>query len=99
MILTHQNIRGGKKVTGFPIREQDGLLGYFLGYCPGCNESVLMSMRDRDILIATFHCEEKTIKKIKELIKPKISLMDSLLKKLAEWINKHLSNPSLVDNI
>jgi len=99
MILTRQSIKGGRKVTGFPIREENGHLGYFLGYCPcGCNEQVMMCLQDRDLLVACFHHEDKTLEKLRGLIKPKLSLYESFLKWLGEWIARK-TTPGFVDNI
>jgi len=99
MILTRKNIKGGRRIVGFPIREEDGMIGMFLGYCPcGCNEQILMALRDRDVLMAAFHCEDETVVKVKKLLRPKTTITDSFVKRVGEWANKKLQ-PELVDNI
>lgn len=100
MILSRQNLKGGRKVAGFPLREEEGRLGYFLGYCEGCNQSMLLCMQDRDLLVATFHYEDKTLQQVRKLLKPKISLLDNLLKWLVNWLRKYMDTPTqLIDNI
>lgn len=100
MILTRQNLKGGKRVKGFPIREENGQLGYFLGYCPGCNECVMMCMQDRDLLMATFAYSDKTLKKVRKLIEPKEDISETFLRWVGERINQKLnSQRQVVDNL
>jgi hypothetical protein len=70
MIISRQNLKGGKRLKGFTITEENGTIGYKLGYCSHCNEPLIMCLRDRDELIATFHCADETYKKVKRLLDP-----------------------------
>lgn len=98
MFLTRKNLNGGRRLNGFPIREQDGRLGYLLGYCDHCNEMVLMAMQQRDELIATFHCSDDTYKKLKKILEPKLTLYSVFIKWVAKWVNGRLQEFPMVQN-
>lgn len=87
MLISRKNQIGGRRLTSFPIREEQGTLGYLLGYCRGCNESLLMALQDRDELIATFHCSDETLKKVKQILTPKFSLEQKFRKWVIKWAN------------
>lgn len=87
MFLSRKNQNGGRRLTTFPIRQEDDRLGYLLGYCKGCNEPLLMALQDREDLMAIFYCSDDGLEKIKKILTPKFSLGQRIIKWGVKWLN------------
>ncbi len=87
MFLTRQNAKGGKKVMKFQIVEEESRLGYKIGYCGHCNETILIPLQDRDWIVANFHYEDKTLEKLRQILTPKISFRQQM----RDWLIRKLS--------
>jgi len=98
MFLTRKNKNGGRRMRDFPIREQQGRLGYCLGYCDNCNEEILLALQEREEIMAVLRCSDETYKKLKKILTPKLSFTQILIKWIAKWINGKLVEMPIVDN-
>lgn len=89
MLLTRKNLKGGRKLKEFPLVEEQGIIGYKLGYCCNCNEQLLLALRDSQEVLAHLFYSQKNYKKLIEKLKPKFSLKI----RLAKWIIDKLGEP------
>lgn len=68
MFLTRQNAKGGKEITKFcQIENENGRLGYKIGYCDHCNHKILLSFSDAEYIASMFPSYEETSNIFKEL--------------------------------
>lgn len=86
MLITRKNARGGRNIKTFPLKTENGLMGYQIGYCANCNECLLLRTIDTQELLAhLFHSQKQykdLIKKLEPNISFKIKLRDWLIRKL-----------------
>lgn len=86
MLLSRQNLNGGKPLRGFPLEEENGVLGYKLGYCSGCNERVLVRTIDARYVLAHFHIGENDAKDLLKKLTPRVTLREWIIRKLGGQI-------------
>lgn len=80
MFLTRKNLKGGRRLKGFPLVEENGMIGTKLGYCENCNESILIKTADKQEMLTYFHLSTNAYKEIVEKLKPKLSFRKRLIK-------------------
>lgn len=93
-MLSRRNLKAGVSLKKFPLEEENGQLGYKVGYCEGCNERLLIRTIDMKHLMAYFHYSEETYKKLLENLKPKFSFRKRLIKWLVGKLGEY---PAIVE--
>lgn len=95
MMLSRKNLKAGVKLKGYPLEEENGNLGFKVGYCEGCNEPLLFRTIDtQDILAKLFYATEKYDKLLEDL-KPKFSFKKRLIKWLVGKLGEY---PIMIDS-
>jgi len=94
MLLSRQNLKGGRMLKGYPLEEENGVLGRKLGYCGRCNESILVRTTDAKEILAYFAVGEEEYQKLLKKLRPKIHWKERLIK----WLGGYVSSAQLVDN-
>lgn len=94
MLLTRKHLRAGRALTGFPLCEEDGLLGYKLGYCKGCNESILIRTSDSQEILAYLFRSQKQYKKLINRLAPKYPFK----RRFIRWLVGKLEEIPAVEN-
>lgn len=83
MLITRKNLRGGRHLKTFPLVQENGLLGYQIGYCGcGCNEKLLLRTLDTQEILAHLFSSQKEYKKLIERLAPKTSFKT----RVARWL-------------
>lgn len=83
MLLSRKNPKAGRGLgTRFPIDEEDGTVGYKIGYCP-CGEKILIRISDAKLIANNFASMlpgyYEWLDKIKD-IKPTLNFKTKLIK-------------------
>lgn len=58
MLITFQNAKGGPELHKFPLCEENGVMGYKVGYCSNCNNQLLFRTIDMGKILAYFKFSE-----------------------------------------
>lgn len=95
MLITRKHTFAGKPLTRFPLEEENGLLGYKVGYCPGCNEPLLLRTVDAQYILARLYHSTKEYEKLLNELKPKFSFKQKFIKWLIGLLGE---KPVLVEN-
>ncbi len=82
MILSRKNAIGGKRLTKCPLEEENGVLGYKLGYCGHCNEPILVRTIDAREILALLWIGEDDVKSLLKKLRPKINWREWLITRL-----------------
>ncbi len=90
MLITRKNLNGGRHLKSFPLVEQEGIMGYQIGYCAcGCNERLIMKKLDAQEILAHLFYSQKEYKKLLDNLTPRISFKG----KVAKWLIKQIEEP------
>lgn len=99
MLITRKNLRGGRHLKTFPLVEENGLLGYQMGYCGcGCNERLLLRTIDAQEILAFLFYSQKEYKKLIHKLTPKVSFSQRLMRWLIGKLGGPVTQNRLVDN-
>lgn len=90
--MSRANLNGGKPLKGFPLEEEDGMLGYKIGYCSHCNEPWRVRTIDARDILTHFMIGEQECKNLLKKLKPKTTLKEYLIKWLGGLPNKTVDN-------
>lgn len=83
MLITRKNINGGRQLKTYPLVEENGQLGFQLGYCGcGCNEKLLLRTTDSQEILAHLFHSQKQYKNLIHKLTPKISFQ----KRFIRWL-------------
>lgn len=82
MILTRKNLLGGRELKSFPLVEENGMLGYKLGYYEGCNEPVLLKTTDCQEILAHLFSSQKSYKTLLS----RLEIKEPLKRRLIRWV-------------
>lgn len=69
MMISRKNLRGGRRLEGFPLVEEQGLLGYKVGYCEGCNEPIVIRTIDVREVVDNFGVSDDVYRRSFNLFK------------------------------
>ena len=94
MLITRKNANGGRQLKTFPLVQENGLLGYQLGYCPNCNERLLLRTLDTQEVLAHLFHSQKQYKKLIHNLTPKISLQ----RRFIRWLIGRLGEYPVENN-
>jgi hypothetical protein len=86
MMITRKNANGGKPLTKCPLQEENGVLGYKIGYCGGCNEPILVRTIDARDILAMLWIGEDDVKNLLKKLRPKIKLREWLIRRLGGYV-------------
>lgn len=92
MLMTRQNLNGGKPLKGFPLEEENGSLGYKIGYCSHCNEPWRVRTIDAREILTHFSIGEDEHKNLLKKLRPKISWREYLIKRLGGNVSSAVDN-------
>lgn len=95
-MISRKNLKAGRKLKSFPLEEVNGSLGYKIGYCEGCNETILLRTIDAREILAHLHYSEEAYSKLLNDLKPKFSIKKRFIKWLVGLLGEY---PIAVDNL
>lgn len=84
VIISRQNMKGGPALKGYPLDEDPdtGQLGHKLGYCPGCNNPLLIRTLDMRDIVAKFGTTINEYEGIFKRLKPKTPFRHKVIRLL-----------------
>jgi len=82
MLVTRQNLKGGRPLSGFPITEISGVLAYKIGYCEHCNNSIGIKTTQVREMIDFFGLTELKYRDLLDKFQPKIGIKEWLIRLL-----------------
>lgn len=88
MLMTRANLNGGRRLHGFPLQEENGSLGYKLGYCSHCNEPILVRTIEAGEIMAHFKIGEGEYKNLLKKLRPKLHWRDYVIK----WLGGNVAS-------
>lgn len=91
MLLSRANLKGGKPLKHFPLESVDDVLGYKIGYCINCNESIHIKTLDARLFSCHFQMGEDEYKNLLKKLRPKIHWKDRLIK----WLGGYVASSQL----
>lgn len=80
MLFTRRNFRAGRALKSFPLEEENGILGYKLGYCVSCNEAIHISRNDSQEILAHLFRSQIQYQKLIQKLEPKFTLRHKIIK-------------------
>jgi hypothetical protein len=99
MLFTRRNFKAGRPLKTFPLEEENGVLGFKLGYCSNCNEAIHLSRTDSQEILASLFRAQKEYKKLLLKLEPKFTIRHKLIKWLVGSWDKFPTVVSPPDNL
>lgn len=101
MLITRKNARGGRHLKTFPLVQENGFMGYQLGYCAcGCNEKLIIRTTDTQEILAHLFHSQKEYKKLIAKLTPKNSFTERLIRWLVGKLGEYpVVQDRFVDNL